>query len=558
MGEYLQQNKASCKNCYKCIRYCPVKSIRFSDDKADIISDECILCGMCYVVCPQEAKYIRDDTDAVKEMIASSRPVYASIAPSFAANYDGVNITAMENALKKLGFAGASETAIGATIVKKHYDDMVNNNSQNIIITTCCHTVNTLIQKYYPPALPFLAHLLSPMQAHCREIKKEHPDALTVFIGPCISKKEEAAQYEGIVDKVLTFQELTKWLREEGIAFEKTEERTEKGRARFFPVPGGILHSMFCENEEYTYLCVDGIENCTQTIKDVIEGKLTKCFLELSACRGSCTGGPATDNQQRRPVRDYLAVKAYAGPKDFILPHEDKEELAKSIPFIGLHRQIPGSKAIEEILKRMGKTAPEHELNCGACGYNTCRDKALAVHLGKADITMCLPYLVEKAESFSDNVINNTPNGIVVLNEDLEIQQINASARRIFDIRSEKELIGAPVSRILDSLNYVPIMSTEENIHNKTVYLDKYDKYVDETVFFDKTYRIIVILMRDITEEELQKAKKESIARHTIEVTDKVVEKHMRVVQEIASLLGETAAETKIALTKLKETLRNE
>ena len=558
MGDYLQQNKANCKNCYKCIRYCPVKSIRFSDDKADIISDECILCGMCYVVCPQEAKYIRDDTAAVKEMIASKRPVYASIAPSFVANYDGVNITAMEAALKKLGFAGASETALGATIVKKLYDDMVNNNSQNIIITTCCHTVNTLIQKYYPAALPYLAHLLSPMQAHCREIKKEHPDAQTVFIGPCISKKEEAAQYEGIVDCVLTFKELSQWLGEEGIVFEEVEDKVEKGRARFFPAVGGILRSMFCENEQYSYLCIDGIDNCTQTIKDVIEGNITKCFLELSACRGSCTGGPAMDKKQRTPVRDFLSVKAYAGQQDFILPPADKDELAKKIPYIGLHRQMPGSKAIEEILKKMGKTTPEQELNCGTCGYNTCRDKALAVYLGKADLTMCLPFLKEKAESFSDNIINNTPNAILVLNEDLEIQQINASARRIFGIQDAKELLGKPVYSILDSLDYASVMHTEKNIRNKTVYLDKYDKYVDETVFFDKTYRIIIILMRDITEEEIQKAKKESTAKHTIEVTDKVVEKHMRVVQEIASLLGETAAETKIALTKLKETLSNE
>ena len=195
---FLGLKKSNCKNCYKCIRHCPVKSIKFSDNQAHILEEDCILCGQCFVNCPQNAKIIRNDTGRVREMICSSRPVYASVAPSFVANYEGVTIQSMEMALQRLGFAAAEETAVGATIVKKQYDEMIRQGDRDVIISSCCHSVNTLIQKYYPEALKYLAPVISPMQAHCRKIKKEHPDAFTVFIGPCISKKAEAEEYRGI------------------------------------------------------------------------------------------------------------------------------------------------------------------------------------------------------------------------------------------------------------------------------------------------------------------------------------------------------------------------
>lgn len=206
----------------------------------------------------------------------------------------------------------------------------------------------------------------------------------------------------------------------------------------------------------------------------------------------------------------------------------------------------------------MGKTKPEDELNCGSCGYNTCREKAVAVYFGKASITMCLPYLIQKAESFSDTIIKNTPNGIMVLDEDLNIQQINASARKIMNISRAQDVIGEPVVRILDPLPYMQVLNTGLNIRNKRVYLSEYDRYVDETVTYDRSSNILISIMRDVTREEQEKEQKEKMSRNTVEIADKVIEKQMRVVQEIASLLGETTAETKIALTKLKESLSDE
>jgi len=206
----------------------------------------------------------------------------------------------------------------------------------------------------------------------------------------------------------------------------------------------------------------------------------------------------------------------------------------------------------------MGKSSSEQELNCGSCGYNTCREKAIAVYQGKADLTMCLPFLKEKAENFSDNIIFNMPNGVIVLNEELEVQQINRAAKQILDITHKGEILGEQVMRILNPTSYLQVMTSGRNFHDKLTYLEDYQKYVEETIIYDKTYHIIISIMKDVTLEERSRLKKEQINKQTIEITDKVIEKQMRVVQEIASLLGETTAETKIALTNLKETLKNE
>ncbi len=557
MAEYLKLKKSNCVNCYKCIRHCPVKSIRYSTGQAQIVNDECILCGQCFVVCPQNAKEIRNDVAGAVSLLKSG-PVMVSLAPSFVANYPGATIATMEKALKQLGFAGVQETAIGASIVKTEYENIVREGKQEVIISSCCHSVNLLIEKYYPEALPYLATVLSPMQAHCQKMKQENPGVKTVFIGPCISKKAEAEDYPGYVDCVLTFEELSDWLKQEQIVVEKGEDHLDESRARLFPTSGGILRSMTCDSPDYTYMVVDGIDNCIAALDDIKEGRLKKCFIEMSICAGSCIGGPAMERTQRRPISDTIAVDRYAGKKDYAVEQPATADLIKDHRFIGLHRQMPGEKEIQDILKKMGKNTPDQELNCGACGYNTCREKAIAVYQGKANINMCLPFLKEKAESFSDTIINNTPNGIIVLNEDLEVQQINSAACRIMNIRHASDVLGDQVIRILDPKVFLDVMQTGKSVRDEKVYLTEYKRYVEQSVIYDKSYHIVMCIMRDVTEEERERMNKEKISQHTIEVTDRVIEKQMRVVQEIASLLGETTAETKIALTNLKDSLADE
>ena len=558
MANCLTLKKSNCKNCYKCIRHCPVKSIRFSGNQAHIIGDECILCGQCFVVCPQNAKEIVDETEKAKVLLQSGAPVIVSLAPSFVANYDGIGIDGMREAIKKLGFYDVEETAIGATIAKTEYERMLRDEHRDILISSCCHSVNLLIQKYFPALLPYLADTMSPMQAHCSDIKKRYPEAKTVFIGPCVAKKDEAEAYKGIVDAVLTFEELSKWLENEGISLSGEATKLNESRARFFPTTGGILKTMKERLPEYTYLSIDGVENCIAALKDIESGKIHHAFIEMSACVGSCIGGPIMEKNHRSPVGSYMAVSNFAGDEDFDVIQPDKTEILKPFSAIEPNSQLPTETQITEILRRMGKVKPSDELNCGSCGYDTCREKAIAIFQGKAEISMCLPYLKEKAESFSDTVLKNTPNGIFVLNEELEVQQINEMARKIMNIRSASDVLGEPVVRILDPTPFMKVKSTGKGIKDELTYLAEYEKYVEQTIVYDKEYHLLICIIRDVTGEIDEKRRKEDLSRQTVEVADRVVDKQMRIVQEIASLLGETAAETKIALTKLKESIGDE
>ena len=557
MSQCLTLKKSNCKNCYKCIRHCPVKSIRFSGNQAYIIDNDCILCGHCFVVCPQNAKQIVDETEKVKVMLAAGNEVYLSLAPSFAANY-GVGIEAMREAVKKLGFADAEETAIGAAIVKNEYDRILKEEKPDVLISSCCHSVNLLIQNYYPEVLSCLAAVMSPMQAHCAEIKKHHPEAKTVFVGPCVAKKDEADHYGSMVDAVLTFDELTGWLNDEGITIEERKEDTSTGLTRFFPTTGGILKTMEKSEKDYTYMAVDGIENCMAVLDELRSGGVHRCFIEMSACTGSCIGGPVMEKYHRSPVSDFKKIASFAGEHDFAVGEVKKDAVRKIFTAIEDKNVYPTEEEIIEILHKMGKFKPADELNCGSCGYNTCRDKAVAIFRGRAEISMCLPYLKDKAESFSDSIVNNTPNGLMVLNEKLEVQQINSAALKIMNLRSSHDILGDQVVRILDPKLFMDVLSSGRSVKNRRIYLAEYERYVEETIVYDKEYRLLICIMRDITDEENAREKKESVNKKTVEIADKVVDKQMRIVQEIASLLGETAAETKIALTKLKETIADE
>ena len=555
----LTLKKSNCKNCYKCIRHCPVKSIRFSGNQAHIIDDECILCGQCFVVCPQNAKQIVDETEKVKFFLQCDEPVIVSLAPSFIANYHGVGIEPMRKALKQLGFYDVEETAMGATVVKNEYERMIEEEDRDIIISSACHSINLLIQKYFPAQLEYLADVVSPMQAHCMDIKKRYPNAKTVFIGPCVAKKDEADHYKGIVDAVLTFDELSSWLKEKNIELEQNIDITEESKARFFPTTGGILKTLSKQHPDYTYMALDGVENCIAALKDIASGKIHKCFIEMSACVGSCIGGPVMEKYHKSsPIDDYIKVSKYAGKKDFVVEQPNKNDIRKLFKYIDPKYKKPSETEIYSALRQMGKFKESDELNCGSCGYNTCREKAIAICHGKADASSCLPFLKDKAESFSDTIVKNTPNGIIVLNENMEVQQINEAAKNIMNIRSSADVLGDQVVKILDPHEFIRTRDSKKNIRKKRLFLAEYQKYIELTVLHDRDSHLLIGIMRDITEEEYTRVKKEEISRKTIAVADKVVDRQMKIVQEIASLLGETAAETKIALTKLKESISDE
>lgn len=557
MAHCLTLKKSNCKNCYKCIRNCPVKAIRFSGDQAHIIADECILCGRCFVVCPQNAKEIVSEVEKVKVMIQSGEPVIASMAPSFIANYDGVGIDAMREGLQKLGFADVEETAIGATMVKTDYERLVHEKQKPVIISSACASVNLLIQKHYPEMIKYLADTLSPMQAHCRDIKRRNPEAKTVFIGPCVAKKDEAQRYPGIVDAALTFEELTEWLEKENVRLEKKTDHNPESLARIFPTVAGILRTMKDRDPEYEYVAVDGIDNCIAALEDVAAGHVNNCFMEMSACKGSCVNGPVMEKYHPWFITDYLSVIRYAGDKDFPVEQPEISELSRRYDILEGMKDMPTERKIQEILSKMGKKKPSDELNCGTCGYDTCREKAIAIYQGKAEIEMCLPYLKEKAENFSNIIFDNTPNGLLVLNERLEIQQINPAACRIMNIRRPSDVLGSQIVTLLDPKPFLDALESRKSVF-QCAYLAEYDRYVEEQVLYDQSYRMLFCMLEDVSDEAAEREKKAEMRRQTTEVADKVVEKQMRIVQDIASLLGETAAETKIALTNLKESMKDE
>lgn len=557
MAHCLTLKKSNCKNCYKCIRNCPVKAIRFSGDQAHIIADECILCGRCFVVCPQNAKEIVSEVEKVKVMIQSGEPVIASMAPSFIANYDGVGIDAMREGLQKLGFTDVEETAIGATMVKKDYERLVHEKQKPVIISSACASVNLLIQKHYPEMIKYLADTLSPMQAHCRDIKRRNPEAKTVFIGPCVAKKDEAQRYPGIVDAALTFEELTEWLERENVRLEKKVDSNPESLARIFPTVAGILRTMKDRDPEYEYVAVDGIDNCIAALEDVAAGHVSNCFMEMSACKGSCVNGPVMEKYHPWFITDYLSVTRYAGDKDFPVEQPEISELSRRYDILEGMKDMPTERKIQEILSKMGKKKPSDELNCGTCGYDTCREKAIAIYQGKAEIEMCLPYLKEKAENFSNIIFDNTPNGLLVLNERLEIQQINPAACRIMNIRRPSDVLGSQIVTLLDPKPFLDALESRKSVF-QCAYLAEYDRYVEEQVLYDQSYRMLFCMLEDVSDEAAEREKKAEMRRQTTEVADKVVEKQMRIVQDIASLLGETAAETKIALTNLKESMKDE
>ncbi len=555
MREILGLKKTNCKSCHKCIRNCAVKSIRFTAGQAHIVEDECILCGRCFAVCPQDAKVIASDMEKVRIMLQTGT-VYASIAPSFAASYPGVGIDALEDALKKLGFAGAEETAVGATIVKKEYERILDEEKPNILVSSCCSSINLMLRKYYPEALFTLAPVITPMQAHCRDIKRRHPEAKTVFIGPCISKKSEAAE-EDAVDAVLMFDEFNRWLREEGIELGRRDDIRKGGRARVFPTAGGIIETMD-KNSEYTYVAVDGVKKCMDVLDEIKEGRLHNCFIEMSACEGSCADGPILDKMKNTPAQNYLQVVRYAEKEDFAVEKYAKKEIAAVYEPFELEAEQPSEAEIKAMLLKMNKLSKEDELNCGSCGYCTCREKAIAIIQGKAEISMCLPYMLSQMENLSDSVVANFPDAILVLNDELEIQKINPKAKKILRIRDESDVMGEHIGRLLDPEPFEMVMLKKKDLMYEQLYLAEYECYVEQTIIYNREGHQFICILCDITADMALREKKLANQNQAFEIANDMAKKQLKIVQSIASLLGETTADTLIALEHLKETIADD
>lgn len=563
----IQFKKVNCKNCFKCLRECSVKAIAFRDGQAEIIKDQCLVCGHCLTVCPQNAKVVRSDIEVVKDLFNNNKKVIASIAPSFVAAFK-TDFTTFRNELKKLGFYDVYETAVGASKVTDEYRQLIKSHKYPLLISSACPTIVKFVEKYYPSSLPFLTPVDSPMIAHAKLIKKNIEDAYVVFIGPCISKKDEAS-WDDSVDVALTFEELNQWLDNENIEEEslstvpistiKNDKVIENGK--MYPTKGGILKTLNSNVAGVSYMTVEGIDDCKNILESLKTNNYEGYFIEMSACNGSCLNGPCMIKENNsylssfKSVENYLLTSNPCKSSDFDwqgidLNREFKVNISTN--------RYPGEQEIKNILAQTGKLTKEQELNCGACGYPTCREKAVAVYQGKAEVTMCMPYMRERAEMISDKVIAYSPNAIIVLNELLSITALNSSACKLFGINDSKKYAGKYIGELTDATYFEQALVSRQSVLNQKCYLFRYEKYVEQSVIFVKEHNMIFATLRDLTETEKQNENLKKVKLETIGTADNVIEKQMRVVQEIAMLLGETTAETKVALTKLKETIISE
>lgn len=557
MINYLDFKEARCKNCYKCLKECPVKSIRIENNQARIISDKCILCGSCTLVCPQNAKYVHSGINIVKQLLNNEK-VIASVAPSFISNFNISSFNSLNKALKTLGFVFGEETARGASLVSKKYQELLNKGDYKNLISSCCPSAVRLIELYYPDALKYLAPVDSPIIAHGKLLKQEYPDYKIVFIGPCIAKKRECDE-SGIIDAVLTFEELDEMFLENNIILEDEEDidLVSYNKARFYPISRGIIKSFEEYNDKYVYIAVDGIDRCKEVLEEI--DILENVFLEINTCRSSCVGGPCRINTNGKAITANSKVRKYVRDNtNKTILNDLTINIDKQYSKIDINDSIPSDQDIQRILNMTNKYNKEDELNCGACGYDTCRQKAWAIYNGYADINMCLPYMRQRAESLSNEVMKSSPNGIVVIDDEYRIVEINDKAKEYLNIKNVKLGDSTIFEHFSDIDQLVNAIENNSNLNNQLTYINDNKKYLDYSLTLMPEQNLFLMVIKDVTAKTNYDKQLEKIKSDTLALTDDVINKQMKVVQEIASLLGETTAETKAAIYNLKKTFKGD
>lgn len=554
---------AKCRHCYKCVRHCEVKAISVENEQARIIQERCINCGHCMEVCPQNAKTLASDIDRVKGYIQSGARTVVSIAPSYLGVLDHDDPQQVAGALLKLGFSEVRETAEGAAMVTNEYKKLIREGRLKTIITTCCSSMNDLVEKYYPECAEFMAPVVSPMVAHGRYIKKLYgADTRVIFLGPCIAKKREAegdTRVEGAIDAILTFEELISWLREEGIDIRECENgafgNPDPEVNRLYPIGGGVIASVLAGEElgSYSKVEVDGLTNCMELLEAVKNGELDGCFIEANVCDGGCIKGPASSNWNKSFVKARVKLQNSVVKTPMTeLPDMSTEELARSFEDRSVRENQPPEEEIRRILNNIGKFTPEDELNCGACGYETCLDKAVAVYNGKAENNMCLPYTLMQSESMSNIVLDVTPDIILIIDSEMKIRECNRRAQAVLGVGKE-EALERYIFEFIEADDIEEAFRTKQNVYNTKIKLEQY--MTRRTIVYIKDLDCVLVTYHDITREEKMKEQHYQFKLEAMEIAQKVIDKQMTAAQEIAGLLGETTAETKVTMMKLRDSL---
>ena len=559
-------NATMCKHCYKCVRNCDVKAIMVRDGRAIIMPNRCVVCGQCVRCCPQSAKVSSSELELVKSFMADGHRVIVSLSSSFMSLFPSVRPGQMKGALLELGFSAVRDVSEGAALVTEEYIKLLREGKMENIITSLCPSINDLIEIYYPQLIPYVAQVDPPSIAHAKLIKAEDPDARVVFIGPCVAEKREykRRRNKGLIDAVLTFEDLNQWFSQAHISPETCEDvpfgAEDENVNRLYSVVGGSLSSIMAtssEEDHYRKLAICEVKDCIVALKSMAAGEAKGSFIEMTACSGGCVNGPAADSQVSHFTAK-LDMRARVAREP-----ADVSRVRERFPELDIHREfedhsieekIPTEEQIREILRKTGKFTKEQELNCGACGYPTCRDKAVAIFQKKAELSMCIPFMQSRAESLANLVMETSPNIILMVDEDMRIRECSAAAEKYFGL-TRQELLGHSLGDYMDTIDFKNVFASHENVHSRKVtYPNLGLTAIQNLVYIEKSGLILATLV-DVTREEEQAAKDYEKRLETIDLAQKVIYKQMMVAQEIAGLLGETTAETKTTLTKLCDSL---
>lgn len=579
---------ANCRDCYKCVRYCPMKAIRVVGGHAEVIDELCVGCGTCVRMCPQGAKQVADSKGAVRELLASNAQVILSIAPSFVASFADASAASFAAAARKLGFSEVFETAEAAQYVALRSLEALDACASPAIATSCPVVVN-LVERYYHDLLDHLVPVASPMVTHGRMIKScRGPEVKVVFAGPCIAKKDEAerAETSGAIDAVLTFEELRNMFEQAGIdpagsAADTTVNAAADcaaapgvtgiapgpgpgpgpGRARLFPIEGGMMATAGVSSDMIggPDLCVTGMDNVVALLDNLHRQKGVR-LVEIMACSGGCVEGPGISSEidawsKKRMVMEY-AEQTTLGLAEASLPSPSSELLQVGFSRREVDLPEPTEEDIRAILAKTDKLSPSDELNCGACGYDSCREKAIAVFRGLAEVEMCIPYMRARAESMSNLIINSTPNGIVVVDRDLAIVSVNPAFERIFGVKAD-DCLGKDIGMLMDPASFEHVLKTREPVRTGESHLGG-SLMTSQLLFYVSVRDVVVALVNDVTSDYTRTRAIQKARDETLEKAGRVIDRQMRVAQEIAGLLGETTAETKLLLTQLIRQMQDE
>ena len=554
---------AKCRHCYKCVRGCAVKAISVENEQARIIEDRCINCGHCLEICPQNAKTFASDLERVKRFLRSGDRTVISIAPSYLGLVDFDTPGQVAGALMKLGFSEIRETAEGAAMVTNEYKKLIRAGKMKNIITTCCASLNDLAEKYYPECVEYMAPVVSPMIAQGRYIKKIYgSDTKVVFLGPCIAKKREAVGDDrvfGAIDAILTFEEMAEWLKAEGIVVRECEDmpfgNPDPEVNRLYPLGGGVIMSVLTGEDlkNYHKVEVSGVQNCMEMLEAVKNGELENVFIEANICEGGCVKGPASTNWDASYIKAKIKIEQRASvTKPEVLPDMSTEELSRIFEDRSAREKQPTEAEIQSILHEIGKYSKEDELNCGACGYNTCREKAIAVFNGKAENYMCLPYSLMQSESMANIVMDSTPDYILIIGPDLMIRECNRRAQEMLGVGKE-EALERFIFEFMEADAVERVLSEKKSVYNEKIKLE--DRSYTRTIVYIPDIECVLLTFHDITREEKMREQHYKFKLDAMEIAQQVIDRQMMSVQEIAGLLGDNAAETKVTMMKLRDSI---